>query len=52
MAVTIAIAGVAAPVLFILTARRTRDQRVLLDLTEEAASDVPVAWSRARLRVD
>jgi DHA1 family bicyclomycin/chloramphenicol resistance-like MFS transporter len=43
MAVMIAVAGVAALVLFVLTARRTRGQRVLLDLPGEAASDVPVA---------
>jgi DHA1 family bicyclomycin/chloramphenicol resistance-like MFS transporter len=38
-----AVAGVAALVLFALTARSTRGQRVLLDLPEEASSDVPVA---------
>ena len=43
MAIMIAVAGVAALVLFALTARRTRGQRVLLDLPEEASADVPVA---------
>ena len=43
MAIMIAVAGVAALVLFALTARRTRGQRVLLDLPEEASSDVPIA---------
>jgi DHA1 family bicyclomycin/chloramphenicol resistance-like MFS transporter len=43
MAVMIAGAGVIALVLFGLTARRARGQRVLLGLPEEAASDVPIA---------
>ncbi len=43
LGVVTAVASPAALVLFILTARRTRGQRVLLDLPEEAASDVPVA---------
>ena len=43
MAIMMAVAGVAALVLFATTARRTRGQRVLLDLPEEASSDVPVA---------
>jgi DHA1 family bicyclomycin/chloramphenicol resistance-like MFS transporter len=43
MAVMIAVAGVIALVLFGLTARRARGQRVLLGLPEEAASDVPIA---------
>lgn len=38
-----AVAGTAALALFALTARGTRGQRVLLDLPEEASSDVPVA---------
>ena len=43
MAIMIAAAGMAALVLFAFTARRTRGQRVLLDLPEEASSDVPIA---------
>lgn len=43
MTVMTAVAGVAALVLFALTARTTRGQRILLDLPEEASSDVPVA---------
>lgn len=43
MGVLTAVAGPAALVLFALTARRTRGQRILLDLPEEASSDVPVA---------
>jgi DHA1 family bicyclomycin/chloramphenicol resistance-like MFS transporter len=43
VAVMIAVAGVAALVLFTLTARGARGQQVLLDLPEEAASDVPIA---------
>ena len=43
MAIMMAVTGVAALVLFAFTARRTRGQRVLLDLPEEASSDVPVA---------
>ncbi len=43
MAIMMAVAGVAALVLFAFTARRTRGQRILLDLPEEASSDVPVA---------
>ena len=43
MAVMMAVSGVAALVLFAFTARRTRGQRILLDLPEEASSDVPVA---------
>jgi len=43
MAILIAAAGGAALALFAATARRTRGQRVLLDLPEEASSDVPVA---------
>lgn len=43
MALVIALSLVAALVLFTVVARRTRDQRVLLDLPEEASADVPVA---------
>ena len=43
MALVIALSLVAALVLFTVVARRTRGQRVLLDLPEEAATDVPVA---------
>ena len=43
MAVVIALSGPAALVLFAAVARRTRGQRVLLDLPEEASADVPVA---------
>ena len=43
MTLMTAVTGVAALVLFALTARTTRGQRVLLDLPEEASSDVPVA---------
>ena len=43
MAIMTVVAGVAALVLFAFTARRTRGQRVLLDLPEEASSDVPIA---------
>ena len=43
MAIMVAVPGVAALVLFLLTARRTRGRRILLDLPEEAAADVPVA---------
>ena len=39
----IAAAALAALALFALTARRARDQQVLLDLPEEASSDVPIA---------
>ena len=43
MAIMMAVAGAAALALFVLTARSTSGQRVLLDLPEEASSDVPVA---------
>jgi DHA1 family bicyclomycin/chloramphenicol resistance-like MFS transporter len=43
MAVMIAVTAPAALLLFALTAHSARGQRVLLDLPEEAASDVPVA---------
>jgi len=43
MAIMIAVAGVAALLLFAATARRTLGQRVLLDLPEEASADVPIA---------
>jgi DHA1 family bicyclomycin/chloramphenicol resistance-like MFS transporter len=43
MAVMMVVAGVAALVLFAVTARRTRGQRILLGLPEEASSDVPIA---------
>jgi DHA1 family bicyclomycin/chloramphenicol resistance-like MFS transporter len=43
MAAMIAGAGVAALALFALTAGRARGQQVLLDLPEEAATDVPIA---------
>ncbi len=43
MAAMIAAAGVAALALFALTASRARGQRILLDLPEEAATDVPIA---------
>ena len=43
MAIMIAVAGTAALVLFAITARGARGQQVLLDLPEEAASDVPIA---------
>jgi DHA1 family bicyclomycin/chloramphenicol resistance-like MFS transporter len=43
MAVMIAVPGAAALVLFAVTARSARGQRILLDLPEEASSDVPVA---------
>ena len=43
MAIMIAVTGVAALALFAFTARRARGQRILLDLPEEASSDVPVA---------
>jgi len=43
MAIVVAVPAAAALVLFALTARRTRGQRVLLDLPEEASSDIPVA---------
>jgi DHA1 family bicyclomycin/chloramphenicol resistance-like MFS transporter len=43
VAVMIAVAGLAALVVFALTACSARGQRVLLDLPEEAAADVPVA---------
>ena len=39
----IAASSLAALALFAVTARRTRDQQVLLDLPEEKSSDVPVA---------
>ncbi len=41
--VLMAVSATAALVLFVITARRARGQRVLLDLPEEASSDVPVA---------
>lgn len=41
--VLMAVSASAALVLFAVTARRTRSQSVLLDLPEEASSDVPVA---------
>jgi DHA1 family bicyclomycin/chloramphenicol resistance-like MFS transporter len=43
VAIMIAAAGTAALVLFAFTARSARGQQVLLDLPEEASSDVPVA---------
>jgi DHA1 family bicyclomycin/chloramphenicol resistance-like MFS transporter len=43
MGVLAAVGGSGALVLFALTARRTRGRRILLDLPEEAAADVPVA---------
>jgi DHA1 family bicyclomycin/chloramphenicol resistance-like MFS transporter len=43
MAIMIAVAGTAALALFAFTARSARGQQVLLDLPEEAASDVPIA---------
>jgi DHA1 family bicyclomycin/chloramphenicol resistance-like MFS transporter len=43
MAVLMAVSATAALALFLLTARRTRGQQVLLGLPEEASSDVPVA---------
>ncbi len=43
MALVIALSGLAALVLFTVVARRTRGQRVLLDLPEEASVDVPLA---------
>ncbi len=39
----LAASALAALGLFVVTARRTRDQRILLDLPEEKSSDVPVA---------
>jgi DHA1 family bicyclomycin/chloramphenicol resistance-like MFS transporter len=39
----IAVSSLAALALFTVVARRSRDQQVLLDLPEEAASDVPIA---------
>jgi hypothetical protein len=42
MALEIALSGVAALLLFVVVSRRTRGQRVLLDLPEEASADVPV----------
>ena len=39
----IAVSALAALVLFGVTARRARDQQVLLDLPEEKSSDVPIA---------
>jgi DHA1 family bicyclomycin/chloramphenicol resistance-like MFS transporter len=41
--VLMAVSAAAALALFLVTARRARDQQVLLDLPEEASSDVPVA---------
>jgi hypothetical protein len=41
MGVMIAVTALAALALFAVTARRSRDQQVLLGLPEEAASDVP-----------
>ena len=38
-----AVASVAALVLFVVVSRRTRGQRILLDLPEEASSEIPVA---------
>lgn len=43
MALVIALSLLAALVLFTVVARRTRGQRVLLDLPEEASVDVPLA---------
>jgi DHA1 family bicyclomycin/chloramphenicol resistance-like MFS transporter len=43
MTVLMAVSAVAALALFLLTARRTRGQKVLLDLPEETSADVPVA---------
>ena len=43
MGAMVAASALAALALFAFTARRTRGQRVLLDLPEEASSDVPVA---------
>jgi DHA1 family bicyclomycin/chloramphenicol resistance-like MFS transporter len=43
MGVMTAASALAALALFTVTARRARDQKVLLDLPEEASSDVPIA---------
>jgi len=43
MGTMIAATALAALALFAVTARRARDQQVLLDLPEEASSDVPIA---------
>ena len=43
MALVIASSALAAGALYTVVARRTRGQRVLLDLPEEASADVPVA---------
>jgi DHA1 family bicyclomycin/chloramphenicol resistance-like MFS transporter len=43
MATMVAASAMAALVLFALTSRAARGQRILLDLPEEASSDVPVA---------
>ena len=43
MGLLMAASALAALVLFAVTARRARDQQVLLDLPEEKSSDVPVA---------
>ena len=43
MGLLMAASALAALALFAVTARRTRDQQVLLDLPEEKSSDVPVA---------
>jgi hypothetical protein len=43
MVMVIALSLLAALALFAVIARRTRGQRVILDLPEEASADVPVA---------
>ena len=43
MGTMIAVTALAALALFAVTARRARDQQVLLDLPEEKSSDVPIA---------
>ena len=43
MGTMIAVPALAALTLFAVTARRARDQEVLLDLPEEASSEVPIA---------
>jgi DHA1 family bicyclomycin/chloramphenicol resistance-like MFS transporter len=43
MAIVVAVSGTAALALFVVVARITRDESVLLDTPEEAAADMPVA---------
>jgi DHA1 family bicyclomycin/chloramphenicol resistance-like MFS transporter len=43
MTVLMAVSAAAALALFLLTARRARGQKILLDLPEETSADVPVA---------